>query len=375
MAEIPEPILVTTSDQLHQMSKELAQASLLSVDTESNSLHAFREQVCLIQFSIPDKDYLLDPLAVEDISVLGPIFADPNIEKIFHAAEYDLLTLKRDFDFNFLNLFDTMVAARILGRRRVGLGNLLEAEFGIKLAKKFQRADWGKRPLPKDMLSYARFDTHYLVRMRNKFKEELQTKNRWPIAAEDFKRATDVGDHRAEPPISDVWRMKGAEDFSPRQYAVLQALLDFRRQRAERVDRPLFKVFGNKTLVAIAEAMPREVNQLKHLDGMSRGQVERHGRKLLNAVELGKKAQPPVRPPRRPRDEQKEERYETLREWRKIRAKGLDVESDVVLPRDVLLQLVDANPSSLEEVEAVMKTVPWRFAQYGTEIYEALIAL
>ena len=357
------------------MTAELSQASLLSVDTESNSLHAFREQVCLIQFSVPGVDYLLDPLAVEDISSLGPIFADPNIEKIFHAAEYDLLTLKRDFDFNFSNLFDTMVAARILGRRRVGLGNLLEAEFGIKLAKKFQRADWGKRPLPKDMLSYARFDTHYLIGLREKFKQELEVKGRWPIAAEDFARATDVGDHRAEPPVSDIWRMKGAEDFSPRQYAILQALVDLRRQRAERVNRPLFKVFGNKTLVAIAEAMPREINQLKGLDGMSRGQIERHGNKLLNAVERGRKAPPPKRPPRRPRDEQKEERYETLREWRKIRAKQLDVESDVVLPRDVLLQLVEANPSSLEGVETVMKTVPWRFTEYGTEIYEALITL
>ncbi|KAA3644674.1 MAG: hypothetical protein DWQ07_14775 [Chloroflexi bacterium] len=375
MADIPEPTLITSSDHLKQVSKQLAQASLLSVDTESNSLHAFRERVCLIQFSIPDADYLLDPLAVDDLSPLGPIFADPNVEKLFHAAEYDLLTLKRDFDFSFANLFDTMVAARILGRRRVGLGNLLDAEFGIKLEKKFQRADWGKRPLSKDMLSYARFDTHYLIRLRNKLKDELMAKDRWSIAAEDFQRATDVGHHRAEPPHSDVWRMKGADDFSPRQYAVLQALVDFRRERAERVDRPLFKVFGDKTLVAIADVMPTRLEQLYGLDGMSGRQIERQGRKLLAAVERGKKAQPPVRPPRRPRDEQKEERYETLREWRKIEAQKIDVESDVILPRDVMLQLVDANPSSLTEVEAEMHSVPWRFAQFGEDIFEVLVSV
>ena len=156
---------------------------------------------------------------------------------------------------------------------------------------------------------------------------------------------------------------------------MLQALVDLRRERAERVDRPLFKVFGDKTLVAIAEVMPTRVEQLHGLDGMSSRQIERHGRKLLAAVERGKKAQPPVRPPRRPRDEQKEERYETLREWRKIEAQKIDVESDVILPRDVMLQLVDANPSSLAEVEGLMRSVPWRFGQFGKNIFEVLVSV
>ena len=372
MIKLSDPILVTTSGHLEQISNQLAKASLLAVDTESNSLHAFREQVCLIQFSVPDQDFLVDPLAIDDLSSLERVFADPAGEKIFHAAEYDLLTLKRDYQFRFTNVFDTMVAARILGRRRVGLGSLLESEFGIKLEKRFQRADWGKRPLPKDMLTYARFDTHYLIRLRDKLKEELKIKDRWAIAQEDFQRATDVGQHHAEPPRSDIWRMKGADDFMPQQYAVLQALLDYRRKVAERLNRPLFKVFGDKTLVAIAEAMPRQVEHLWGLVGMTNRQIDRHGQELLAVVQRGQAAPSPKRPPRHARDEQKEDRYESLRSWRKTHARKINVESDVILPRDVLLQLVEKELSSLSEVEDIMSSVPWRYAKYGTEIFKVL---
>ncbi len=117
------PVLITRPGPLKDLAADLSRQSLVAVDTESNSLHAYREQVCLIQFSTEETDYLVDPLALDDLSSLGPIFANPDIEKIFHAAEYDLICLKRDFGFQFANLFDTMVAASILGkaRNRIGL--------------------------------------------------------------------------------------------------------------------------------------------------------------------------------------------------------------------------------------------------------------
>ena len=152
------PELVTKPERFQRVVDALLNQPIVSVDTESNSLFAYREQVCLIQFSIPGHDYLVDPLALKNIRALGRVFANPHIEKIFHAAEYDLLTLQRDFGFEFRNLFDTMVAARILGRSRVGLGSLLEDEFGIHLQKKFQRANWGRRPLPPEMVRYASKD-------------------------------------------------------------------------------------------------------------------------------------------------------------------------------------------------------------------------
>src|SRR3989304_2551096 len=176
--ELPDPILITHPRQLEALAKTLASEAILAVDTESNSLHAYREQVCLVQFTTSQADYLVDPLVLLDLSPLAGLFSNPNIEKIFHAAEYDLVCLKRDFGFSFANLFDTMLAARILGRPGVGLGSLLESEFGVPLDKRFQRANWGQRPLPPSLLAYARLDTHYLIDLRHRLKAALEKKRR-----------------------------------------------------------------------------------------------------------------------------------------------------------------------------------------------------
>ena len=152
------------------------------MNTESNSLHAYRERVCLIQFSTPATDYLLDPLALPDLSPLTPIFANPKIEKVFHAIEYDIICLKRDFGFEVANIFDTMQATRILGEKQVGLDAILAAKLGIVINKKYQKADWADRPLSPEMLNYARLDTHYLLPLRDILHAELAATGRWDLA-------------------------------------------------------------------------------------------------------------------------------------------------------------------------------------------------
>ncbi|MGD2026581.1 MAG: ribonuclease D, partial [Anaerolineales bacterium] len=260
-----DPTLIADQAGLARLTKNLLRQPVISVDTESNSLYAYREQVCLIQFSIPDEDYLVDPLSLKDISRLGEVFANPGIEKIFHAAEYDLLTLKRDFGFSFENLFDTMVAARIVGRKRVGLGSLLEEEFNIRLEKKYQRANWGKRPLPPAMLNYASLDTHFLIRLRNVLAKELDRMERWSIAEEDFDRLTEVNGTPPEPHGVDVWRISGVYDLNPQQVTILRHLAEYREEKARKMNRPLFKVIGDKTLVAIAEEAPDTLEELSKL--------------------------------------------------------------------------------------------------------------
>ena len=163
-SELPPPVWIDSAASLHKLAAELGRWKRIAVDTESNSLHAFREQLCLIQFSTPHNDYLVDPLVLEDIDPLRPVFENPKIEMVFHAAEYDLICLKRDFGISVARLFDTMQAARILGCERVGLDSILEKKLGIKLDKKYQKADWGERPLSREMLNYARLDTHHLLR-------------------------------------------------------------------------------------------------------------------------------------------------------------------------------------------------------------------
>ena len=234
----------------------------------SNSLHTFREQVCLVQFSTPQADFLLDTMAVHDLEALRPVFASPDIEKVFHAAEYDVLCLKRDFGLQFENLFDTMVAARILGRDEVGLGSMLEAEFGITLDKRFQRANWGRRPIPAELLDYAQHDTHHLIALRERLKRELQAKGLWALAWEDFQRLRLVNGHSEEKSY-EPWHIRGAQDLTPQQAAVLHELCGYRERSAERANLPRFKVIGDQTLLQIAIHCPGTLADLGHVDGMS----------------------------------------------------------------------------------------------------------
>ena len=169
------------------MIRDLEQQRRIGVDTESNSLHAYRERVCLIQFSTAGTDYILDPLAFDDLNPLAQIFSDVQLEKIFHASEYDIICLRRDFGFTFSNIFDTMQAGRIPGRKLAGLDHLLEEKFGVKVNKRFQKADWGVRPLSHDLLLYARLDTHYLIPLRDLLQAELEQKGLWQLAQEDFR--------------------------------------------------------------------------------------------------------------------------------------------------------------------------------------------
>jgi ribonuclease D len=376
LEQLPEPQLITRMGDLQRVIRRLEQEPVIAVDTESNSLFAYYEQVCLVQFSVPGTDYLVDPLVLEDLSGLGRIFADPEIEKVFHAAEYDIICLKRDFGFKFENLFDTMVAASIMGRDQVGLGSLLEKEFEVQLDKRYQRANWGQRPLPRHLLSYARLDTHFLIALRDRLHLDLQGSGRWPMAEEDFRRLTQVGNGNGQAANKSTeemcWRISGAHDLPGQQAAVLQELCRYRDEVARSINRPLFKVINDATLLAIATLLPHNLDELKRLPGMTEGQVHRHGASLLRLVQKGLQ-NPPVQPPRSRRpDEQYLIRMENLRQWRKETARELGVKSDVIMPRDLLTSIAEKNPSDMDKLSRIMADLPWRLDKYGQEILEVI---
>jgi len=372
IADLPAPILITRAEALHRLANALLHEPILAVDTESNSLHAYQEQVCLIQFSTQGHDFLVDPLSLDDLSPLGEVFAHPKIEKVFHAAEYDLICLKRDFDFEFANLFDTMAAGRILGREAIGLGSMLEGEFGVKVDKRYQRANWGARPLPQHLLSYAQLDTHYLIALRERLHAELVERGLWPLAVEDFIRMPRVNGHLGEMRGEECWRISGANDLTPQHAAVLKELCRYRDQAARSMNRPLFKVIGDKTLLQIAETCPADASSLARIPGMTQGQVDRHGKAILAAVERGKRGAPVFQPRnRRPGDEFLA-RLDALRTWRKAAALKMGVSSDVVMPRDLLYTVAESNPSNPEELAKVMKDVPWRLEHFGEQILDVV---
>lgn len=371
-APLKPPIWVDRPADLERLVDVLLSKQAVAVDTESNSLYAYQEQVCMVQFSTESDDYLVDPLAISDLSPLAPIFANPSIEKVFHAAEYDVICLKRDYGFAFTELFDTMLAARILGRSGLGLGTLLEQEFAVLVDKRLQRANWARRPLSPEMLKYARMDTHYLVALRSILKEELIRSGRMALAEEDFRRLTRVPAGTHENGAVNCWRISGAQDLTPRQAAILMELCSFREDRARSLNQPPFRILQNQTLIELAQRMPRKRSELNQISGLSPKLIERYGSSLLAAVERGIVGPPAYRPMYPRLSDAILWRLDVLRTWRKTAAREMGVESDVVLPREVLEQIAERNPQNMEELQAVMADFPWRFHQFGQNILEVL---
>src|SRR5215207_617739 len=365
---LPPPVWVDKPQTFNQMIGDLSAQTRLAVDTESNSLHAYREQVCLIQFTTPRKDYVVDPLALHDLSALGPIFSNPNIEKIFHAAEYDLICLRRDFRYQFSNLFDTMHAARVLGYPFVGLDNLLAEKFQFEMDKRHQKADWAVRPLTHAQLDYARLDTHFLFDLRNVLEAELHEKDRLAIALEDFARACKV-DLPKERLNGASWRrFSTRKDVSPRELTVLSELCVSRDRIAERMNRPVFKVVSDSLLLDIARRLPEKDVDLGGL-GLSPKQVRLWGSEILEAVKRGTVAPLVEREQSKRPNDRILKRLERLKNWRKKVAQDLGVESDIVLPKTYLNFLAENPPKRLQELEATLHDSPTRFRKYGEQIF------
>ena len=362
---LPPPVWVATQTELNALIQLLSKQESVAVDTESNSLHAYHEQVCLIQFSTEDTDYLVDPLALDDLSSLGKIFDSSKVEKIFHAAEYDLICLKRDFNFSVTNIFDTRWAVRVLGYARDGLDGLLAEKFDVKVNKKYQKSDWGKRPLTPEHINYARLDTHYLLPLKNMLQAELEEKGLLQLACEDFERACEVEIPQGKPVLWE--RMANNHGFSPRELTILKEVYECRERIAEELDRPPFKVMGDKQLFDIARLTPQYLDELFGL-GLSNRQVKRWGKAVLGAVEKGQKA-PLVKPqqPERP-NEAFLSRLDALKTWRKNVARKMQVESDVVLPRQLMELIAERAPRNMQELSDLLSDSPWRLARFGPQI-------
>jgi ribonuclease D len=373
LANLPPPVLVDTPGAFDSMLAHLSTEPAVALDTESNSLYRYHYRVCLIQISTATADYLLDPLRLRDIQPLGDLLADPAIQKVFHAAENDVLMLKRDFDFSFANLFDTMQAARILGWRQVSLAALLAEHFDVTLDKRAQLTDWGQRPLTRAQLSYARLDSHYLLSLRDLLSSALRERKRWREAQEAFDGLPKVTYVEKHFDPDGFWRMKGARELAPGELAVLRELYLWRDDQARLVDRPPFKVLGDETLIQLSRLQPEEPFELP----MSPRQIDQFGVDILNSIARGKAAPPPA-PPARPQngngrpDPQVQARFDRLRAWRAQRAAERQVDADIVMTNEALMAIAKAAPINLDALANVGVMGTWKLQEYGAELLNAL---
>ena len=333
-------------------------------------MFAYRERVCLIQISTAVHDYIIDPTVNLDLSGLGRLIADPTVEKVFHAAEYDLMLLKRQYGWKLKNLFDTMWAARILGYRRFGLASLLDELFNVRLNKRYQKSNWCRRPLAPEQLAYAQHDTHFLLALRDVLMQELEEKGCVEEARETFTQQSHVllSDNGFDP--DSFWSINGVRDLNKHQKAALKALNIFRDKEARRRDKPLFKIINDRTLLALAQKRPSSFHELGQVHGMTKGQIRRYGQSILRVIRDANNAPVPKYPARKHKRQPEDVimRYEKLRAWRKERAIKRGVESDVILSRGALWEIAQKNPKNNLELSRISSIGDWRCSTYGDEI-------
>lgn len=368
---------VATVDAFHAMIASLAPVSRVAVDIEADSLYHYFEKVCLIQFSTDRDTFVLDPLAVKDLSALGPIMADPGIEKVFHAAGYDLFSLRRDYNFAFKNLFDTHIAAQLLGHEQLGLDALLEKLLGIAHSKRRQRDDWSRRPLSSEQLEYAAMDTHHLLSLRDRLEEQICDKGRQDWLAEEFASLANAEIPEREFDPRGFSLIKGSRDLSPQQLVVLRALYLLRDRYAREMDVPPFKVMNNSILLDLAHSPPPSPRGLFQRRGISFRVARRFGGEIFRTIERARGEDlsvlaMPARNPGKPLSREAKARLEQLKRWRKARAEELQLHVGVIFPGTMLEALAASPPTDLKALEAVAGMRRWRAREFGPEILRIL---
>jgi ribonuclease D len=370
---LPLASYIDDSRALGPALERLARQQRIAIDTESNSMHAYRGKTCLIQLSTPSEDLLIDPLAIADISPLGAILADPAIEKVFHAAEYDLICLKRDFDFDVLSIFDTMAAARVCAYQRIGLGNMLEDLLGVRHSKKHQKYDWAQRPLPESARRYAQGDTHYLLPLCDALRVELRALGRLEEASEYIADMTRFELKSQEFDPEGFWALARPNSLNQQGAAVLRELYILRDALAQAVDHPPQRLITNKTLLEIVKLQPRSARKLYDIRGLPAWLVRQNGDEIIEAVQHGLSSRLPMK---RPAPETIPplivERYSALHSWRRETAEARGVASDVIISRGALWEIARRNPSTIDDLREICGFGPWRRQTYGPAVVALL---
>lgn len=369
------PQILTTTAEVEAYAAELEAFDSIAVDLEADSMHHYQEKVCLLQFTAGEKTVLIDPLEGADLAALRPLMSDARVRKIFHAADYDLRCLARDFAIEIRGLFDTMISSQFVGEERFGLADMLGKYFGLELDKKFQRADWTKRPLSTGMIEYAAGDTRYLAELVVILEEKLEALGRRSWVAEEFALLEQVRFAENSGPL--CLRVKGAGRLKPRQLGILEELLQWRDTEAQRRDLPHFKVLGNKSLLQLAVQPPVSSKGLVGIEGLSPRLVDRYGKQLLQAVARGQEldeAALPVFPrgERREKDLAAEKRFTKLKEWRTRVAKQLELDPGVLINNATLEQIARLYPKDLTSLEKTGALKNWQLKELGAGILEAL---
>lgn len=371
-------LYLDTPQQVELFLDDISGVREIALDTEGASFHRFIDRIYLLQITTRERSAVIDPIPIGAPARLGEMLEDPAVEVVFHDADYDLRLLHQDYGWHARNIFDTRIAAQLLGIKSFGLAALLEDFFGVKLDKKHQRADWSLRPLTQGMLDYAAQDTRHLLDLRDELRSRLEKLGRLEWAREEFERLEGTK-WDPEDNGQSFLRIKGARDLTRRELALLRELVPWRDSVARELDRATFRVMGNEVLLDIARTAPRDAKQLAGLKGMPRGILERGGAAILSAVKRGLEVAEEHLPkfPRAAkweREEDFEAKVTKLKTVRDAAATRLLLDPGVLCSRERLEAIVRAKPEKVKDLEDVPGLRRWQIAEMGEEFVEALRA-
>jgi len=365
-----------TAPAVARFAAAIGKAPSIAIDTEGASFHRFVDRVYLMQLSTRDATAIVDPLPTGDLASLRPLVESPDVEIVFHDADYDLRLLRQDYGWATRHIFDTRIAAQLLGYKAFGLAALLELHFGIALDKKFQRADWSLRPLSEGMLQYASQDTMYLLALRDILQAELDAKGRMSWAKEEFTRLEQT-QWSAEDSSQNFLKLKGARDLKRRELAVLRELVPWRDGMAKELDRATFRVVSNDVLLEIARTQPTTRQALGVIKGMPRGVLEQRGEIMLACVTRAMAlddADLPKFPkaPRWEKDAEFDDRAARVRAVRDEVATRLELDPGVLCSREKLETIARRMPTSIEALYETPDLRRWQADLLGPGVLRAL---
>jgi ribonuclease D len=347
---------IATAAKIAGLVGEIEDADRVAVDTEADSLHCYREKLCLLQFSLPGRDYVVDPLAGVDLAPLSATLERKEI--VLHGADFDLRLLRRGLNFTAQRLFDTVIAARLLGIREFSLAALVKRYFGVELGKGSQKANWARRPLPARMLEYAINDTHYLLPLAERLESQLKQCDRIDWLRQSCQRAIEQAAVERVRDEDEVWRIRGSASLRGCAAGVLRALWQWREKEAEAADRPPFHILQNHELLNAAVSFASEkLPDYRHFSSRRRQAFRAAAQSALQSRE----SEWPVSRPRsgtRPSAEMIA-RTEELRRRRDRAAMELDLEPSFVAPRSTLGVI------AADQTRATTLLVPWQRAALG----------
>jgi ribonuclease D len=373
---------IDTAEGVAEAWAHAAAAPVVAIDTESDQMHAYRPELCVLQLATEAREFVIDTLALPEgaLDGLGRLLANPAVVKVMHAADNDMRLLQRQHGFRIQGLFDTQEAARFLGEPKTGLISVLERYLGVAHHKRFQQQDWRKRPLPPAAIEYAGMDVRHLIDLRRVMTDALQDRGWFTPFAEACRalEAKDYGDpaggwgRSAFDPES-FRKINGSKGLGGRGRAILRALYVWRHSRCEAENRAAIMVMEDRVLIDLARLRPQTPSALATIKGMSHRQLRHYGAAVLQVIEDAMTdAIPPARAPRAPR------RWDTpadldptllkrLTAWRDEEATRDNIDGALVAPRKVLERLARYQPTDLSLLARACDSdwLPWQLTRYG----------